>query len=356
MAGLAPASSASSLGWVAPTTRTRAIPGTAHGFGGWDASRSWGRHWRERSLPVAPAVSWGWGGRAGGGCVGMSQSAWPSGIQGAGAAVVWRGDGGVALISNGATLPMITNLRRSIGMVAKRRSFAQARRVAGYTQESLAERLGVDRTTVARWESGEYTPQPWLRPKIAEALGLSLNACSALVDGGGVAECVGEVSASLSSVEAPTLPDDVRTLVNELAVMASVLGVTWQEFMCWLSRRLVLKQGLTATVIPVLGMDTGGRYPIEESLLLAAPSCVSWASPVYEAVLSPVEAARRAASELEARAGGHLDCPANLRQAACGCRIGRPCHAPGHIRGSAHRAGHDVGGEAGMVRCGVGVV
>jgi DNA-binding XRE family transcriptional regulator/tetratricopeptide (TPR) repeat protein len=68
-------------------------------------------------------------------------------------------------------------------MFVKRRSFAQARRAAGFTQESLAERLGVDRTTVARWESGEYSPQPWLRPKIAEALGLSLGGLRELVDG-----------------------------------------------------------------------------------------------------------------------------------------------------------------------------
>ena len=27
---------------------------------------------------------------------------------------------------------------------------------------------------MARWESGEYSPQPWLRPKIAKAFGLSL--------------------------------------------------------------------------------------------------------------------------------------------------------------------------------------
>lgn len=71
-------------------------------------------------------------------------------------------------------------------MAVKRRSFAQTRRAAGYTQESLAERLEVDRTTVARWECGDYTPQPRLRPKIAEAFGVSLRACSELLDVDGV--------------------------------------------------------------------------------------------------------------------------------------------------------------------------
>ncbi len=67
-------------------------------------------------------------------------------------------------------------------MVVKRRSFAHARKTAGYTQEGLAERLGVDRTTVARWEAGEYEPQPWQRPRIAEAFGLSLCTCNELLD------------------------------------------------------------------------------------------------------------------------------------------------------------------------------
>jgi len=82
-------------------------------------------------------------------------------------------------------------------MAVKRRSFAQARRAAGYTQESLAEHLGVDRTTVARWESGEYTPQPWLRPKIAQAFGLSLRELSELVDGGDTTGSAAEVSTPL---------------------------------------------------------------------------------------------------------------------------------------------------------------
>ena len=55
-----------------------------------------------------------------------------------------------------------------------------ARRVAaGLTQEALAEALGVDRSTVMRWERGRTTPQPWLRPELARALGI---ACSQLDD------------------------------------------------------------------------------------------------------------------------------------------------------------------------------
>jgi DNA-binding XRE family transcriptional regulator len=200
-------------------------------------------------------------------------------------------------------------------MVVKRRSFAKARKAAGYTQEGLAEHLDVDRTTVARWESGKNEPKPWQRPKIAEAFGLSLGECRQLLDGADMTESV-EVSASLSPVEAPTLPNDVRTLVNELVVMASVPGVTWEEFMRWLSRREVLKQGLAATLLPVLGLNTVIRYPVEEPLLLAAPSCVSWAYPIYEAVLSPTDAARRAASEIEVNAGDRLDSLTNLRWTA----------------------------------------
>jgi DNA-binding XRE family transcriptional regulator len=201
-------------------------------------------------------------------------------------------------------------------MAVKRRLFAQARRAAGYTQESLAEHLGVDRTTVTRWEAGEYTPQPWLRPKIAQTLGLSLGGLSELVDGVETKGGTVEVSASLSPVEAPIVPDAVRTLANELAVMARMSGVTWEEFMRWLSRRVVLKQGLAATLVPVLGLDTVIRYPVEELSLPTGPSCLSWARPIYEAVLSPTDAARRVTPESEANAGGHLDSLVNLRRAA----------------------------------------
>ena len=56
---------------------------------------------------------------------------------------------------------------------AKRRQLAQRRKAVGLTQEQLAERLGVERTTVVRWERGQTQPQPWLRPRLAAALGVS---------------------------------------------------------------------------------------------------------------------------------------------------------------------------------------
>ncbi|MFD9454793.1 multiprotein-bridging factor 1 family protein [Streptomyces sp. NPDC059985] len=51
---------------------------------------------------------------------------------------------------------------------------AGRRRALGYSQEELAELLGVDRTTVGRWESGKVEPQPPQRRRLATTLGISL--------------------------------------------------------------------------------------------------------------------------------------------------------------------------------------
>lgn len=55
----------------------------------------------------------------------------------------------------------------------RRHRLAARRKTFGLTQEVLAAQLGVDRTTVARWERGMASPLPWLRPKLAAALGVS---------------------------------------------------------------------------------------------------------------------------------------------------------------------------------------
>ncbi|MBB1244935.1 helix-turn-helix transcriptional regulator [Streptomyces durbertensis] len=59
-------------------------------------------------------------------------------------------------------------------MPIKRHRLIQRRHTVGLTQEALAERLGVDRSTIVRWESGRGGPQPWMRPRFAAALGINI--------------------------------------------------------------------------------------------------------------------------------------------------------------------------------------
>lgn len=57
----------------------------------------------------------------------------------------------------------------------RRDSLARRRRELCKTQERLAMDVGVQRSTVARWESGDTTPSLWARPRIADALGVTLD-------------------------------------------------------------------------------------------------------------------------------------------------------------------------------------
>lgn len=50
------------------------------------------------------------------------------------------------------------------------------RKVLGLTQEQLAERLGVSRQTVAKWETGETSPDLANASVLAEVLDVSLDA------------------------------------------------------------------------------------------------------------------------------------------------------------------------------------
>ncbi len=69
-------------------------------------------------------------------------------------------------------------------IVNRRRSRLAHRRAAvGLSQERLAEVLGVDRSTVVRWERGDTQPQPWSRPRLARALQISIDELADLLAG-----------------------------------------------------------------------------------------------------------------------------------------------------------------------------
>lgn len=67
-------------------------------------------------------------------------------------------------------------------MAVKRVRLVQRRKAAGYSQEKFAEHLGVERSTVVRWERAETEPQPWARPKLAAALGITADELQAVLD------------------------------------------------------------------------------------------------------------------------------------------------------------------------------
>jgi transcriptional regulator with XRE-family HTH domain len=67
----------------------------------------------------------------------------------------------------------------------KRDRLAERRKAMGLSQERLAEAVGVDTSTVARWERGETEPQAVHRPRLADALKVSAEAVGELLSGSG---------------------------------------------------------------------------------------------------------------------------------------------------------------------------
>lgn len=67
-------------------------------------------------------------------------------------------------------------------MALKRQRLVQRRKALGHSQDDLASLVGVDRSTVIRWERAETEPQPWLRRKLAAALRVSTDELSDLLD------------------------------------------------------------------------------------------------------------------------------------------------------------------------------
>jgi transcriptional regulator with XRE-family HTH domain len=101
-------------------------------------------------------------------------------------------------------------------MATKRHRLSQRRKAIGYTQEQLAEQLGVDRGTVIRWEAGTTEPQPWQWPNLADALKISPTELTTLLnDTDEAAVVAGEfVTPTVSAAVATAPANDATDLVE----------------------------------------------------------------------------------------------------------------------------------------------
>ncbi|WP_197523318.1 helix-turn-helix transcriptional regulator [Actinokineospora pegani] len=61
-------------------------------------------------------------------------------------------------------------------------ALAVVRKRRGYSQESFAQEIGVEFSTVGRWERGTHQPHPWMRAKIAKLLNVTVDQLADLLE------------------------------------------------------------------------------------------------------------------------------------------------------------------------------
>lgn len=103
----------------------------------------------------------------------------------------------------------------------RRTAFAARREAMGYTQETFAAELKVEPSTVGRWERGEVAPQPFRRPRIAKALGVTLHELGTLL---GQAPAPARCSATVAVVP-PDLAEADDMNRRDLLRLFSATGV-----------------------------------------------------------------------------------------------------------------------------------
>jgi transcriptional regulator with XRE-family HTH domain len=108
--------------------------------------------------------------------------------------------------------------------VAKRNRLASRRKALGLTQQALARLLDVDRSTVARWERGEANPLPWIRPKLATKLRVSIDGLEELLATGGASPAAADSGTASADAGDPDTAHSARQLQATAAGFAGRTG------------------------------------------------------------------------------------------------------------------------------------
>lgn len=161
---------------------------------------------------------------------------------------------------------------RGEGMPGKRRGLARRRGAMGLTQERLAARLGVERSTIYRWESGEVTPQPDIQPRLARELAVSpAELVDLLVEGASSVEPVTPSATVRVPVTARSPQPQVVRSVRDLQGRID-LGTNPQDFLAATAVRTPLPTRLGRTEVEHVRATTQA-VALSENLFGGGLSC-----------------------------------------------------------------------------------
>ena len=94
------------------------------------------------------------------------------------------------------------------------------RKEKGLTQEQLAEKIGVSRQTVSKWEGGQSTPDVERLVVLADCFGITVDA---LIRG---------VDISQTELDADSEPRNTFDLITILGVVICILGLLCMMLLC----------------------------------------------------------------------------------------------------------------------------
>ncbi|HEX5403144.1 MAG TPA: helix-turn-helix transcriptional regulator [Pseudonocardiaceae bacterium] len=101
-------------------------------------------------------------------------------------------------------------------MTERRDGLARRRAMMGLTQEDLAEYLKVRPATVSRWECGITVPSPWMQPRLAKVLKLSITQLAALLSSDPCTKCLYRANGAVPGAETG-IPQALTALFDAIA-------------------------------------------------------------------------------------------------------------------------------------------